>query len=367
MKIVKLNLGPRSYNIYIGKGLLNRFGSFLKPKTPDTPLFVVTNKRINLLCGKRLKKALRRTSKKVLFVEVPDSEKAKSFTVYIKTVRKLAHFAKKTKPFVIALGGGVVGDLAGFVASAYRRGVPYAQIPTTLLAQVDSSIGGKVAIDIKEAKNIVGNFYQPALVVCDLDMLKTLPDSEFRNGLVEIVKYGIIKDRALFIFIEKNLKKILSRRTKALLYIVQRCCSIKAGVVEKDELDTKDIRATLNFGHTIGHAIEAASRYSSVKHGRAVASGMVMAGEIAEKMGVLKEKEKKRMTALIENARPKNPLTGISLKRVIDALSYDKKFIYGYNRFILPQRIGYAKIVDRVPRSLIEKVIRKGLSEQPGA
>jgi len=365
MKKVKVCLGRRSYPIYIGKGAIGALASLVSVSVPDTPLFVVTNRKVNALHGKKLKNALKGLSKKILFYEVPDSERAKSFPVYIKTIKKLAYFARKKKPVVFAFGGGVVGDLAGFVASAYRRGVPYAQVPTTLLGQVDSAIGGKVAIDIKEAKNIVGNFYQPQAVVCDLRFLATLPEKELRNGLVEVIKYGIIKDREFFVFLEKNIKKLLRAEAKALEHVVFKCCRIKARVVEKDELDTLDLRAILNFGHTIGHAIEAAARYSgAVRHGEAVAAGMAMASVIALRLGMIKKEDCRKIHSLIKKVAPRAKISGVKPKHILTALSYDKKFIYGANRFILPRRIGRVEIIDKVPQALIKEVIesyRKGI------
>lgn len=358
MKTVKVNLAQRSYNIYIGKGALGKLAPFIKCSDPAAPLFIVTNKKINALHGRKLASALKPLGRKILTCEVPDSERAKSFPVYIKTIRALARFAKKTKPLVLAFGGGVVGDLAGFVASAYRRGVPYVQVPTTLLGQVDSAVGGKVAIDIAEAKNIVGDFYQPKMVVCDTGFLKTLPQKELRNGLSEIVKYGIIKDKKFFAFLEKNLNGVLSLKSRALQHVVFRSCAIKARVIEKDEFDTKDLRAILNFGHTLGHAIEAASRYSkSVTHGQAVASGMAMASLIALKLGMLRKGDCERIRTLIKRVWPKIQIQKIKPGDVLEALSYDKKFIYGVNRFILPKRIGLVKVVDKVPQRLIKKVI----------
>ena len=360
---IKVKLSSRSYNIVVGKNALDKLEGFLKSNPANTPIFVVTNKKINSLHGKRLKKVLKRVSRQVYFCEVPDSEKAKSFPIYIKTVKTLAHFARKTKPLVIAFGGGVVGDLAGFVASAYRRGVPYVQIPTTLLAQVDSAIGGKVAIDIKEAKNIVGDFYQPKLVISDLNFLKTLGKSELQNGLSEVIKYGIIRDKELFAFLEKNVKKILKADPRIMEYVVSRCARIKARVVAKDEFDTKGLRAILNFGHTIGHAIETASKYKRITHGAAVARGMIVASDIAVNLRMLKEKDRKRIVSLIERASPNVKFKRIKGKDIIEALSYDKKFVSGVNRFILPNRIGSVKVVDRVPQKLILSVIKKGVLE----
>ena len=362
MKRVKVNLGPRSYNIFIGKGSVKELSSVLKKHPSKTPVFIVTNKKIRRLHGRKLTNTLNRFRKNIRFYEVPDSEKAKSFPVYIKTIKKLAEFSKKIKPIVIAFGGGVIGDLAGFVASTYKRGVPYVQIPTTLLGQVDSSIGGKVAIDTPQAKNITGAFYQPIAVLCDLDLLITLPQSEIRNGMAEVVKYGIIKDKKLFGFIEKNLPDIFRLKAGVIEHIVSNCCRIKARVVEKDELDTSGARAILNFGHTIGHAIETVSGYSgSVTHGAAVGMGMLAANRIALNMNMLNKKDFLRMQEMITTIFPKKALKGVKTKNVLDALSYDKKFISGVNRFILAKKIGLVRIVSHIPDSFIKDAIKGGL------
>ena len=364
MKSVKVNLGKRSYRIFIETGALAKLPLLVKICNKKTPFFVITNKKVNARYGARLRKSLKKLSEKILFYEIPDSEKAKSFPIYIKTIKSLAHFARKTKPLVIAFGGGVVGDLAGFIASTYRRGVPYVNIPTTLLSQVDSAIGGKVAIDIKNAKNIVGDFYQPKMVLCDLQFLKSLPPNEVRNGLVEIVKYGVIKDRGFFSFIEKNLTKILKFQSAALEHVIFKSCSIKARIVEKDELDRKDVRAILNFGHTLGHAIEAASRYSkSITHGRAVAAGMAMASFIALRLGMLKEAEYKRIISLIKRVAPEIGIKHLRPKDILETLSYDKKFIHGVNRFILPKKIGRVLIINNIPEALIKKAIAKMMED----
>jgi len=362
MKTVRVNLASRSYNIHIGKDVIKKIKSLASFKIPHGPFFIITNKRIKALYGKKLEKALKGLGKKVLFYTVPDSEKSKSFPVYIKTVKKLARFSRKAKPLIFAFGGGVIGDMAGFVASAYRRGVSYVQIPTTLLAQVDSAIGGKVAIDIKEAKNIVGNFYQPKMVLSNLSYLKTLPQSELRNGMAEVIKYGIIKDKKLFTFLEDNMSRLLRADPKALEYVVYRCSAIKASVVEKDESDINDIRAILNFGHTIGHAMESASGYSTkLKHGQAVAEGMIMASRIACYLKLISEKEVLRLESLIRKVFRKPNLKRLRVNAVLKALSYDKKFIYGVNRFILPRRIGHVEIIDKVPGELIRSTIRDHL------
>lgn len=360
MNIVKVKLGRRAYKVYIGAGALAKASVYKSARAYQRPVFVVTNKKIRRLHGRKLNEFLKALGKKILFCEVPDSEKAKSFPVYIKTIRKLSLFAKKAKPLLVAFGGGVIGDLTGFVAGTYRRGVPYLNIPTTLLAQVDSAIGGKVAIDLKSAKNIVGNFYQPEAVISDLRFLRTLPEKELRNGLVEVVKYGVIKDRGLFSFVEENLSNILKRDAAALENIVFKSCRIKARVVEKDEFDTKDLRAALNFGHTIGHAIEAASRYAkATPHGAAVATGMIMASFISFKLGMLKRSQLEEITSLIKKVCPEAGIKTARVKDILDAVSYDKKFVRGVNRFVLPKKIGSVTIVDNVPRGLIKEAVKK--------
>lgn len=354
-----MRLGKRGYSIYIGNHLVAKLGCLLKIKSKNTPIFIISNKKILKLHGAALRKGLRPLTKNLIFHTTPDSEKAKSFGVYKKTMAVLSKKTKKATPFIIAFGGGVVGDLAGFVASTYRRGVPYAQIPTTLLAQVDSAIGGKVALDIKEAKNIVGSFYQPQFVLCDLGFLDTLPLKELKNGLVEVVKCAVIKDAGLFALLEKNLSRIIKREKALLEAVVLRTAAIKARIVEKDEFDNRDIRAVLNFGHTFGHAIEASACYTkSISHGDAVARGMIMASFVARELRMLEDKDYKRIISLIQRLKGKK-VARLNVKKVLRSLAFDKKFTKGTNKFILPKKIGCAKPVEKVPRRLIRKTIER--------
>ena len=360
MRKVIVDLGARSYPVYIGRSAIDKIFSIKKSNLPSslTPLFIITNSKINKIHEKLLKKLIRDFKERVAVHKVPDSETAKSFAVYIKTIKRIARFAQSTKPVILALGGGVVGDLSGFVASTYRRGIPFIQIPTTLLGQVDSAVGGKVAIDIPEAKNIIGSFYQPRAVLCDTRFIKTLPEKELRNGLAEVVKYGIIKDRLLFKFVESNLDKILKRDERALVSIIHRSCRIKADIVEKDEFDDKNIRNVLNFGHTFGHAVEAASSYSrSVSHGQAVAIGMLMASFMARRMGILNKADYDNIASLVKRVAPETSIKGLKMQTILNALSYDKKFVSGVNKFILPQCIGNVKIVDNIPSGMIKEAI----------
>lgn len=361
MKRIKVNLGNRSYDIIVGKGVMSKLYLLFKNVGQATPVFVITNSKIFRLHKKKILSSIGKISKKVTIWKIPDSETAKSFSEYERTVNALARFARRAKPVVIAIGGGVVGDLSGFVASTYRRGVPYIQIPTTLLAQVDSAIGGKVAIDIKEAKNIIGSFYQPSLVICDLDFLDTLPIKELQDGMAEVVKYGVIQDESFFAFLEKNIGKALKLNRAVIEKIISVSCRVKASIVEQDEYDSKDIRAALNFGHTIGHAIEASLSYKNISHGTAVAVGMILASRIALRRKFLNLKNYTRICSLVTSILPSNLPKIKDARPILNAMAYDKKFIKGYSRFILPTKIGCVKVVSGISDSDVKSAITKGV------
>ncbi|MGC8991628.1 MAG: 3-dehydroquinate synthase, partial [Verrucomicrobiia bacterium] len=262
--------------------------------------------------------------------------------------------------FVVALGGGVMGDLAGFVAATYLRGISFVQVPTTLLAQVDSSIGGKVGVNLPSGKNLVGAFHQPRLVLADVDTLKTLSDREFRAGLAEVIKYGIIFDSDLFARIERVLPHILMRDPGAIARIVARCCEIKATVVSKDETEA-GLRAILNFGHTIGHALEAMGRYRKYLHGEAIAIGQVAAARISSRLLGLPESDANRICHLFERAGlpTKSPLSARQLRRALETMSLDKKVACGNVRFVLVPRIGEAVYGQRVPEDVLMESLRQ--------
>ncbi|MEE8360067.1 MAG: 3-dehydroquinate synthase, partial [Candidatus Omnitrophota bacterium] len=311
----------------------------------------------------RLKNALKKYSPAL--IKVPDTEKSKSNLQVVRVIESIVKIDKGRGIFIISLGGGVVGDLSGFVASIYKRGVPYIQIPTTLLAQVDSAIGGKVAIDLTSAKNLVGAFYQPRLVVSDISMLRSLPARQIRSGLGEIIKYGIIKDLKLFSYLEENIYRIKRLNKDALEYIITRSSAIKAQVVHLDEYDNRGIRASLNFGHTIGHALETACGYSKLySHGEAVALGMVAASRIAVQLGLLEDISLKRIIKLLKEAGlPTEISSRLKTEKIMKAQTHDKKIIRGVNRFVLPVKIGRTRIYEDIPRRLIVdtiKLMRKG-------
>jgi 3-dehydroquinate synthase len=263
MKKIRLNLGKNSYDIIICSDKVQTLSSHLKRLNIGKDAVIVTNQAIKKLFGKKIERALVSKGFSVRFETVPDTERAKSEKECLRLLNNISRFDfLGRRVFIIALGGGVVGDLAGFTASIYKRGVPYIQVPTTLLSQVDSAIGGKTAIDLTVGKNLAGAFYQPRLVFSDTSFLKTLPKKELISGLSEVIKCAIIKSPGLFRFVEKNYTRILGCDKKSLEHIIYVCSLIKARIVEKDEKDNKGIRATLNLGHTIGHAIETSAKYT---------------------------------------------------------------------------------------------------------
>ncbi len=359
MKTIRVALRSRSYDICIGSGLLKTCGAALKKLRIGTDAVVITNRRLWGLYGKRLQATLRRNGFSVRFEIVPDSEKAKSVRIAAKLLTALAEYDVRRRVFIIALGGGVVGDLAGFVAATYKRGIPYVQIPTTLLAQVDSAIGGKVAIDLAVAKNLAGAFYQPRIVISDISLVKTLPPRQVRSGIAEIIKYGVIKDPKLFRFLETGYREVLKLDTGTLEYVIAASSRIKAAVVAKDEFDRTGARAILNYGHTIGHAIEAASGYSDrFSHGEAVAIGMAAASRISASLGIFKEADADRIEALLKKTGLPVKAEGLKPAAVYGSHLHDKKFIRGTNRFVLPVKIGSVRVVEGVPERIVKSVIR---------
>jgi len=359
MKKIKVDLSGRSYDILIGSKAVTRLPHLIEASGYKGPVAVITDKVVASQTARITGPVFKSLSNDVFRITLPATERAKSIRVFQDVSQRISKRTKTHKPLIIALGGGVVGDLAGFVAATYRRGVPLLEIPTTLLAQVDSSVGGKVGVDLPEAKNLIGAFYQPKWVLMDPDFLKSLPPRQLRNGLAEIIKYAIIAKGSLFSFLEDNIKGVLALERKAVERIIYECVSIKARIVEKDELDVKDIRIILNFGHTLGHAIEAASGYSKrYNHGESIAIGMLLASEISVRLDMLKEKDFIRIRNLIKNTGLPVRLHGVSLKDIMNAYGYDKKFTTGANRFVLPKRIGQVEVIEDIPALLIRTVLR---------
>ena len=355
MKKVKVNLDSNGYEIHIGPGMLKETGRLLKANGFADKLVMVTNPVVKSLYGDTLQQHLTGDGFKVTVMEVPDGEEQKSLETAGRLYNELTeHYAERMTP-ILALGGGVIGDLAGFVAATYQRGVPLVQIPTTLLAQVDSSIGGKVAVNHGQLKNEVGAFYQPKLVIADIDTLKTLPASELANGLAEVIKSAAIRDKEFFAYMEENLDRIKSLDTALLEEIVFRTAGIKAEVVEEDERDL-GLRGILNYGHTIGHAIESVSDFK-IEHGEAIAVGMLAAGRISNQMGLLSENDLARLKSAIEKAGLPIEIPGLDTKKLIQSMKHDKKVQRGKIRFVLLKSIGAAFITDEVSPALIEQAL----------
>jgi len=329
---VAIDLGDRSYDILIGGDLLRAESFAGLPKSSQA--LIVTNTTVGPLYTAKLRAALAPHHKQVLDVELPDGEQYKDWPALNQIFTKLLEEAADRKTVLYALGGGVVGDMTGFAAACYMRGVPFVQVPTTLLAQVDSSVGGKTAINHPAGKNMIGAFYQPQRVICDLDTLDTLPQRELLAGLAEVIKYGPIADVDFLGWLEANLDTLLARDRAALLHAVKRSCEIKAWVVGQDEKES-GLRAILNFGHTFGHAIESGLGYGEWLHGEAVGCGMVMAADLSARLGLIDEATAQRIQALI--ARAGLPVKGPDLgaDRYIELMAVDKKAEGGEIRFVV--------------------------------
>jgi 3-dehydroquinate synthase len=358
MKKVKVELGENSYEIRVGSGMLERIGLWLREKGFSGKAVIVTDSNAGPLYAGALERSLANAGFKVTMVEVPAGEEQKTLETAASLYDKLAAaYTERTSP-VLALGGGVVGDLAGFVAATYQRGVPLIQIPTTLLAMVDSSIGGKTAVDQGQLKNIVGVFYQPKMVVADIDTLKTLPKEELSNGMAEVIKLAAIRDKGFFEFLEKNMEQAMAFQAGILEEIVLKNAAHKAEIVAKDEKESGQ-RIILNYGHTIGHAIEAVSNFK-IKHGQAVAMGMIAENKIAVRIGLLREEEDDRIAEVIKLAGLPAQIPNLSKEdqeKVLEAVKHDKKVLNGRVRFILLKSIGSAVISDKVEPELIGEVL----------
>jgi 3-dehydroquinate synthase len=355
---VQIDLGERSYPIVIGNGLLGNPLTYRDLPKAATAL-VVSNTTVAPLYAEQLSQALRQRYDKVLLVTLPDGEVHKDWPTLQLIFDTLLENGCDRKTVMFALGGGVVGDMTGFAAASYMRGVPFVQVPTTLLAQVDSSVGGKTAINHPLGKNMIGAFYQPLLVVCDLGALATLPPRELSAGLAEIIKYGPIADMAFLEWIETNLDALLAREPVALAHAIQRSCEIKAWVVGQDEREA-GLRAVLNFGHTFGHAIESGLGYGEWLHGEGVGCGMVMAAHLSERLGLVDKAFVERLTRLVRRAGlpVKGPLLSAddNAGRYLELMRVDKKSEAGEIRFIVIDGPGKAALRS-APDALVREVI----------
>lgn len=355
MQTLTVALEGRSYPIHIGPGLLAR-PELIVGRLRQKKVALVTNSTVGPLYAAALRRALEEHGVTVMEIALPDGEQYKSWETLNGIFDALLENRSERGTTVIALGGGVVGDLAGFAAAVYQRGVPFIQVPTTLLAQVDSAVGGKTAVNHPLGKNMIGAFYQPVAVVADTDTLATLPRRELAAGIAEVVKYGIIQDAGFFDWLDANMDRLLNREAEALTYAIERSCAIKAAIVARDERETGD-RALLNYGHTFGHAIETALGYGEWLHGEAVAAGMVLAARLSRRLDLIGAPEVKRITELLARAGLPTAAPDLGVERYLELMGHDKKVQGGRMRFILVKRLGEAFISAEVPRAALDAVL----------
>jgi len=357
MRRLDVSLGERSYPICVAGGLLAEAGAMLAPLLPRPRVAVVSNPVVAALWLGRLRVSLAAAGIEVGEpILVPDGEAHKTLATAYDVVTRLLELNVERSTTMIALGGGVVGDIAGFTAAIYQRGIPYVQLPTTLLAQVDSSVGGKTGVNHALGKNMIGAFHQPRAVLIDTDCLRTLPDREFAAGLAEVIKYGAIRDAAFFAWLETEIPRLLSREPDALIHAVSESCRIKAEIVAADEREAGE-RALLNFGHTFGHAIEAGVGYGEWLHGEAVAAGMVLAANLSERVGSLAHADAGRLRALLGRAGLPMVAPPLGASNYLELMRRDKKVDRGKVRLILLDRLGSARLRSDVPEEAIEAVL----------
>lgn len=354
---IDVNLPQQSYKIAIEAQGIDRLGERLKPLKLGKKVMVVSNPEIFQHYGDRAIASLKSAGFDVSTCEVPAGESYKTPA----TVQKIYDAALKNhlerSSTLVALGGGVIGDMTGFAAATWLRGINFVQVPTTLLAMVDASIGGKTGVNHPKGKNLIGAFYQPRLVLIDPEVLNTLPDREFQAGMAEVIKYGVIWDAQLFEQMEQSDRLERNPNTDLLNTIISRSCQAKADVVSKDEKEA-GLRAILNYGHTVGHAVESETNYSVVNHGEAVAIGMVAAGKLAVELKMWQQEDAARQDALIKKAGLKTQLPPeINIEKIIEALQADKKVKDGKVRFVLPTHIGVVEVTDAVPSDTIRQVL----------
>ncbi len=356
MLTLDVALGARSYPIHIGRGILADAGALLAPRLPAGRTVIVSNPVVAAHWLAPLRKSLIAAGIASEGILIPDGEIHKTLATLDDVLTRLLEIKAERSTTVLALGGGVVGDIAGFAAAVYQRGMPFVQVPTTLLAQVDSSVGGKTGINHPLGKNMIGAFYQPRAVLIDTDCLSTLPARELAAGLAEVIKYGAIRDAGFFAWLEDNMDRLLARDTAALTHAIAESCRIKSEIVAADELETGD-RALLNFGHTFGHAIEAGLGYGEWLHGEAVAAGMAMAAALSARLGAIAAADVERLRTLLRRAAlPVDP-PRLSSDRYLALMSRDKKVSAGTIRFVLLDAIGAARVRADVPASVLATVL----------
>ncbi|MBX9581800.1 MAG: 3-dehydroquinate synthase [Gemmataceae bacterium] len=358
MQTVRVNLGPRAYDIALAAGDPAGVGPFVRKLLPDARLALVVCDANTTAHARTVADALAATGFRTATAAVPAGEGSKSLDQAARLYDALYDLHADRKTPVVAVGGGVVGDLAGFAAATYNRGLPLVMVPTTLLAMVDSSVGGKTGVNHPRGKNLIGAFHQPAGVRIDTAVLGTLPDREYRSGLAEVVKYGVILDAAFFDSLEANAAELRARNPDVLVPAVARCCRLKADVVERDEREETGLRAVLNYGHTFAHAFETVGGYGAWLHGEAVAAGMACASRLAERLGRIDGELTRRQAALLTAfGLPTAPQPGWPADDLLAVMRRDKKAVAGRLRFVLPTRPGHVELVDGVPEELVREVL----------
>src|SRR3954471_9303208 len=357
METVHVNLGPRSYDIEIGSGNLADVVRFCDTEQDDAHAVIITDSNVDELYCEAVGDALQEAGAQVDILIAEAGEHSKSPEVAADLWEQLLDQGADRNSVVVALGGGVVGDLAGFVAATFSRGLRFVQVPTTLLAQVDSSVGGKVGVNLPGGKNMVGAFWQPRAVVIDVAVLETLPEREFRAGMAEVVKYGVIQDAEFFAYLEANVEAVNNRDPGVLTYIVKRCCRLKADVVEKDEREETGLRSILNYGHTFGHAFEAGTNYEELLHGEGVAIGMMCAARLAERLKRVDAAFVDRQQKLLTQLGMSLDVPDVDRDELIELMYRDKKVERGKLRFVLPSRLGHVELVRDVPITEVEATL----------
>ncbi len=353
---MRVELGDRSYEIHIGSKWLDQLIPCLDFIPRTYKLMIISDVNVANLASDRVLGLLRTAGFQVEMAVFPGGEEHKNLSTIMSLSEKMVEAGLDRKSTVIALGGGIVGDVAGFAASIYMRGISYVQIPTTLLAQVDSSVGGKTGVNLPQGKNLIGTFYQPALVFIDVDFVDSLPVREYLTGLAEVLKYGIIWDQDFFVYLEQNIDRIGLRDKECLQHMVSRCCQIKADIVAQDEKEN-GVRALLNLGHTFGHAFEALTDYRLYNHGEAVAIGIVCASRLSNQIGILPRQDMERIHSLIAHLGLPVSYSNLNQKEIIQQMYKDKKTVGGKLQLVLPTGLGRSQIFSDISETQIVKVL----------
>ena len=359
METIAVSLGDRSYDIIIEAGGIGKLGAYLGSLRLGARCAVITDPRVKDLYGQLATESLADAGFNVDVVTFPEGEANKTLATVERLYHAMLSLGLDRKSFVVALGGGLVGDVAGFAAATYMRGIRFVQVPTTLLAQVDASVGGKVGVNLPEGKNLVGCFHQPSLVLIDPEVLRSLDARDLKAGFAEVIKYGIIRDADFFSFLEDNREAVVSLESSAIAKAIAVSCRIKAEVVAEVEREESGLRAILNFGHTVAHAIESVSDYTTYRHGEAVAIGMAVAAEISVKLGHLDKADAGRIASLLRNAGLPVTFSGLDTGQLVSRMRFDKKALGDRIRFVLARKIGEVFLTDDVPLDTVAEVLRE--------